>query len=48
MAKIVKVTDGDYKVIVRNGATGTITLDTTAGASTIQGTTVINLSLIHI
>ena len=31
MAKIVKVTDGDYKVIVRNGATGTITLDTTAG-----------------
>ena len=34
MAKIVKVTDGDYKVIVRNGATGTITLDTTAGAST--------------
>ena len=30
MAKIVKVTDGDYKVIVRNGATRTITLDTTA------------------
>ena len=45
MAKIVKVTDGNYKVIVSNGATGTITLDTTAGASTVQGTTVINGNL---
>lgn len=45
MSKIVKVTDGNYKIVVANGATGTITLDTTAGASSIQGTTVINGNL---
>jgi len=42
MSKIVKVSDGNYKIVVANGATGTITLDTTAGASGIQGKTVIN------
>ena len=42
MSKIVKVTDGDYKIVVSNGLTGTITLDTTAGADVIRGKTVIN------
>ena len=36
MSKIVKVTDGNYKIVVANGATGTITLDTTAGASSYK------------
>ena len=42
MSKIEKVTGGNYKITVSNGATGTITLDTTDGASAVQGTVVIN------
>ena len=42
MSKIVKVTDGNYKVVVSNGSSGTITLDTTDGASLVQGTVVVN------
>lgn len=45
MSKIVTVTDGNYKIAVSNGASGTITLDTTTGASGIQGTTIINGNL---
>jgi hypothetical protein len=45
MSKIEKVTGGNYKIAVSNGATGTITLDTTDGASSIQGTVVINGNL---
>lgn len=41
MSKIVKVTDGDYKIVVSNGASGTITLDTTAGAAGTRGKTII-------
>jgi len=42
MSKILKVTDGNYKIVVSNGASGTITLDTTDGASSVQGTVVVN------
>jgi hypothetical protein len=42
MSKIVKVTDGNYKVVVSNGASGTITLDTTDGASAVRGTVIVN------
>lgn len=42
MSKIVKVTDGNYKIVVSNGASGTITLDTTAGNAAVQGTVVVN------
>ena len=45
MSKIEKVTGGNYKIAVSNGASGTITLDTTDGASAIQGTIVINGNL---
>ena len=42
MSKIEKVTGGNYKIAVSNGASGTITLDTTDGASVVQGTVIIN------
>ena len=42
MSKIEKVTGGNYKITVSNGAAGTITLDTTDGNSAVQGTIVIN------
>jgi len=42
MSKIEKVTGGNYKITVSNGAAGTITLDTTDGNSSVQGTIVIN------
>ena len=42
MSKIEKVTGGNYKIAVSNGASGTITLDTTDGASAVRGTIVIN------
>lgn len=42
MSKVVKVTDGNYRITVDNGAAGTITLDTTSGASAVRGTVVVN------
>tara|TARA_B110000858_G_C17752313_1_gene450309 strand:+ start:22 stop:1053 length:1032 start_codon:yes stop_codon:yes gene_type:complete len=41
MSKVLRVTDGDYRIIVDNGDTGTIYLDTTSGASSPRGTVVI-------
>tara|TARA_B110000977_G_scaffold187360_1_gene254369 strand:+ start:106 stop:1128 length:1023 start_codon:yes stop_codon:yes gene_type:complete len=41
MSKVLRVTDGDYKIIVDNGPTGTIYLDTTSGAANPRGTVVI-------
>ena len=41
MSKVLRVTDGDYRIIVDNGPTGTIYLDTTSGSATPRGTVVI-------
>jgi hypothetical protein len=41
MSKVLRVTDGDYKIIVDNGPTGAIYLDTTSGADNPRGTVVI-------
>ena len=41
MSKVLRVTDGNYRVIVDNGANGTIYLDTTSGAASPRGTVVI-------
>ena len=41
MSKVLRVTDGDYRIIVDNGDTGTIYLDTTSGAASPRGTVVI-------
>ena len=45
MSRVLRVTDDNYKVIVDNGSAGTITLDTTADESSIQGTVVIRGNL---
>ena len=45
MSRVVRVSSDDYKIIVDNGSTGTITLDTTGDGGSIQGTTVIKGSL---
>ena len=45
MSRVLRVTDDNYKVIVDNGSTGTITLDTTADEGSIQGTIVIRGNL---
>lgn len=45
MSRVVRVVYDDYKVIVDNGANGTITLDTTGDSGTVQGTTVIKGNL---
>ena len=45
MSKVVRVAEGNYKVVVDNGTNGTITLDTTAGSATPRGTTVITGNL---
>jgi hypothetical protein len=41
MSKVLRVTDGDYRIVVDNGASGTIYLDTTSGAASPRGTVVI-------
>ena len=41
MSKVLRVTDGDYRIVVDNGDTGTIYLDTTSGAASPRGTVVI-------
>ena len=41
MSKVLRVTDGDYRIIVDNGATGTIYLDTNSGAASPRGTVVV-------
>jgi hypothetical protein len=41
MSKVLRVTDGNYRIIVDNGDTGTIYLDTTSGAASPRGTVVI-------
>jgi len=41
MSKVLRVTDGDYRIIVDNGDTGTIYLDTASGAITPRGVVVI-------
>ena len=43
MSRVLRVTDDNYKVIVDNGSAGTITLDTTADASSLQGTVVVRV-----
>ena len=45
MSRVLRVTDDNYKVIVDNGSAGTITLDTTADASSLQGTVVVRGNL---
>lgn len=45
MSRVLRVTDDNYKVIVDNGSTGTITLDTTADESSVQGTVVVRGNL---
>jgi hypothetical protein len=40
MSKVLRVTDGDYRIVVDNGASGTIYLDTTSGAASPRGTVV--------
>lgn len=45
MSRVVRVTNDDYKIIADNGSGGTITLDTTADESSIQGTVVIRGNL---
>ena len=41
MSKVLRVTDGDYRIIVDNGDTGTIYLDTTSGAASPRGVVVV-------
>lgn len=41
MSKVVRIKDGDYRVIVDNGASGQIILDTTSGAASPRGTVVV-------
>ena len=41
MSKVLRVTDGDYRIIVDNGPTGTIYLDTTSGSASPRGVVVI-------
>jgi len=41
MSKVLRVTDGDYRIIVDNGNTGTIYLDTTSGAASPRGVVVV-------
>tara|TARA_Y100000385_G_scaffold218682_1_gene228026 strand:+ start:1489 stop:2523 length:1035 start_codon:yes stop_codon:yes gene_type:complete len=41
MSKVLRVTDGNYRIAVDNGDTGTIFLDTTTGAASPRGTVVI-------
>ena len=41
MSKVLRITDGDYKVIVDNGVSGKIVLDTTSGSATPRGTVVV-------
>ena len=41
MSKVLRVTDGNYRIIVDNGTTGTIYLDTTSGAASPRGVVVI-------
>lgn len=41
MSKVLRVTDGDYRIVVDNGNNGTIYLDTTSGAASPRGTVVI-------
>ena len=41
MSKVLRLTDGDYRIVVDNGASGTIYLDTTSGAASPRGTVVI-------
>ena len=41
MSKVLRVTDGDYRIIVDNGTTGTIYLDTTSGAASPRGVVVV-------
>jgi hypothetical protein len=41
MSKVLRVTDGNYRIVVDNGDTGTIYLDTTSGAASPRGTVVI-------
>jgi len=45
MSRVLRVTDDNYKVIVDNGSAGTITLDTTADESSLQGTVVVRGNL---
>ena len=41
MSKVLRVTDGNYRIIVDNGPTGTIYLDTTSGSASPRGVVVI-------
>lgn len=41
MSKVLRVTDGDYRIIVDNGTNGSIFLDTTSGAASPRGTVVV-------
>ena len=41
MSKVLRITDGDYRVIVDNGVSGKIILDTTSGSDTPRGTVVV-------
>jgi len=41
MSKVLRVTDGNYRIIVDNGTTGTIYLDTTSGSASPRGVVVI-------
>jgi hypothetical protein len=41
MSKVLRITDGDYRVIVDNGVSGKIILDTTSGSATPRGTVVV-------
>lgn len=45
MSRIVRVHNDDYSIVVDNGSSGTITLDTTGDSGSIQGTTVIKGNL---
>ena len=41
MSKVLRVTAGDYRIIVDNGSNGTIYLDTTSGAASPRGVVVV-------
>lgn len=45
MSKVIRVSDGNFRVVVDNGSNGTITLDTTADSVNPQGTVVVTGNL---